>query len=107
MVYTVKTGESRAIALNETDPVKAKLQEVAMVLETIKGSIPMYRDFGAIEPSVLDKPMPVAEMLTRTMVREGIERWCEGVTVKGVSFARDEKTGTLVPSVEVEVNEKS
>lgn len=105
MIHTVKAMMTGGIVLNETDPVKAKLQEVAMVLGTIKGSIPMYRDFGAIERSVLDRPMPVAEMIARATIREGIEQWCKGVTVKKVSFQRDEKTGTLIPEVEVEIHE--
>ena len=104
MTYTVTAGNDSAVCLWETDPIKAKLQEVRLVTETIKGSVPMFREFGCLDPEVLDKPMPVAEMMTRTMVREGVERRCEGVAVKGVSFQRDEKTGTLVPAVEVEIH---
>lgn len=107
MTYTVTAGEGGSVSLWETDPVKAKLQEVSMVLGTVKGSVPMFRDFGSVDPSVLDKPMPVAKMMTRTMVREGIERWCEDVTVKSVSFQRDEKTGTMITTVEVEIYAKS
>ncbi len=107
MTYTVKAGDGETVCLWESDPIKAKLQEVRLVMETIKGSVPMFREFGCLDPKVLDKPMPVAEMMTRTMVREGVERWCRGVTVKGVSFQRDEKTGTLSPVVEVEIHAES
>lgn len=106
MTYTVTAREEEAVNLWETDYIKAKVQEVRMVMETVKGSVPMFREFGGIERAVLDKPMPVAEMMTRTMVREEIERWCEGVTVKNVTFQRDEKTGTMIPTVEVEICEK-
>ncbi len=106
MAYTVKPGDAGRINLRETDQVKAALQRVAMVLETRKGSVPMYREFG-LDWSILDKPMPVAEMLARTMIREAIERWCEDVTVKGISFQRDEATGALIPTVEVDIHAKS
>lgn len=107
MAYTVKAAPATAIELLERDPVKAKLQEVAMVMGTIKGSVPMYREFGCIERSVLDKPMPVAELMLRTTIREGIEKYCKGVTVTRVFFQRDEKTGTLTPAVEVDVHAES
>lgn len=85
---------------------EAKLQEVKMVMDTPKGSVPMYREFG-FDWSVLDKPAPVAQMLCRATIPETIERWVQGVRVTGLSFGMDEKTGTLIPVVEVTDSESA
>lgn len=106
MSYTVTAADAGGLRFGETDPGKAALQQVAMVLATRKGSVPMYREFG-FDWSVLDRPMPVAEALARTLIREAVEQWCGGVTVTGVSFQRDDRTGTLIPTVEVEIRAES
>jgi len=50
----------------------AVLQNIALILATPKGSVPLYRDFGlSWEP--LDKPMPVAQAMMTGEVRETIE----------------------------------
>lgn len=99
----VTAAAAEKLSFGETDPEKAALQQVAMVLATRKGSVPMYREFG-FDWSVLDKPASIAEPLARAAIREAVERWCGGVTVKNISFQRDDRTGTLIPAVEVEIH---
>ena len=43
MGYKITMSEIGPISLNETDPVKSILQNVSIILRTIKGSCPMYR----------------------------------------------------------------
>ena len=49
MGYKITMSEIGPISLNETDPVKSILQNVSIILRTIKGSCPMYRGY-------LDRP---------------------------------------------------
>lgn len=93
--------EGRTVQLLAAGTAQAKLQEIKMVMDTPKGSVPMYREFG-FDWGVLDKPAPVAQLLCRATIPEAIERWVPGVRVVGISFGLDEKTGTLIPVVEVE-----
>ena len=104
MTYTVTAGNDSAVCLWETDPIKAKLQEVRLVTETIKGSVPMFREFGCLDPEVLDKPMPVAKIMMIGEVREAIETWEPGAAVKSGGFAEGAlEPGKLIPAVEVEI----
>lgn len=46
MSFQVSATDLGRIRLNEPETVNAVLQNIALVLATPKGSVPMYRDFG-------------------------------------------------------------
>ncbi|MCI8757344.1 MAG: GPW/gp25 family protein [Oscillospiraceae bacterium] len=52
-----------------TDPVESVLQNIAVILSTPKGSVPMYRDFG-ISVDILDRPIPVAKAMMTADIKE-------------------------------------
>lgn len=105
MSYFVSAADLRTLRLNETDTVKSVLQNVAVIIATPKGTVPMYRDFG-VNMEFLDLPMPVAQVRMISEVREAVETWEPRATVAGVTFDRSRAAeGVLVPIVEVEINE--
>lgn len=104
MSYTISTADLRHIRFNETDTRASIVQNIAVILSTPKGSVPLYRDFG-ITVNVLDRPIPVAEVMMRSDIREAVEKWEPRVTVIGVEFSQDlSEPGKLIPTVEVEIN---
>lgn len=104
MSYTVTATDLTAIRLNEQDTVHSVLQNIAVILSTRKGSVPLYREFG-LNMDFLDKPIPVARVMMIAEVREAIERWEPRATVLHVSFAEHiSEPGRLIPAVEVEIN---
>lgn len=103
MSYKVSATDLTVIRLNEQDTVSAVLQNIAVILSTSKGSVPLYRSFG-LNTDFLDKPIPVAKTMMVAEVREAIETWEPRATVVDVSFREDiSAPGTLIPIVEVEV----
>ena len=102
MSYKV-TSDISHITLNETDTVTSVLQNVAMILKTRQGTVPLYRDFG-LPQKFLDKPQNVAEPMLIAEVKEAIEDFEPRATFIGVEFERN-MDGTLKPVVEVEINE--
>ena len=74
MGYKITMSEIGPISLNETDPVKSILQNVSIILRTIKGSCPMYRGFG-IDATLIDRPIPAAKVLLFSQIREAIEEY--------------------------------
>ena len=105
MKYTVSAADVGKLRLNETDTVRSVLQNVAVILATPKGTVPLYRDFG-VNQEYLDLPMPVAKVRMISEIREAVETWEPRATVAGVRFsAADAGKGILNPLVEVEVNE--
>lgn len=105
MTYTVSPTDMSNLFLQETDEVKSILQNIAVILSTPKGSVPMYRDFG-LDMSFLDLPTERARIAMIAPVREAVERWEPRAAVTNVSFAYDlSNPGRMIPTVEVELRE--
>lgn len=103
MSYTVNATDLKNIRLNETDTLRSVLQNIAIILATPKGSVPLYREFG-LSATFLDKPTPKAKMMMRAEVREAIERWEPRAQFVSMTFEeRVTQPGTLWPTVEVEI----
>lgn len=103
MSYYVRATDLTAIRFNDADPVSSVLQNIAVLLSTVKGSEPQYRDFG-LSATFLDKPMPVAKMMMIAEIREAIEKWEPRARYVSIDFAESiTQPGTLWPTVEVEI----
>lgn len=103
MEFTVSSTDLAHIQLNEKDEVKEILRNVAVILATPKGSVPMYRDFG-LDMSFLDKPMNVAKNMAVIPVREAIEEWEPRAAYKDITLAADPSNpGKLAFSVQIEI----
>ena len=104
MSYTVSATDLKSIQFNEKNELNAVLQNIAVILSTPIGTIPLYRDFG-LDWSFLDKTTPVANVLEVAPIREAIHRWEPRATVLDVSFSEDPaRPGVLIPIVEVDIN---
>ena len=105
MSYQVSEADLKTIRLNEQDTVSSVLHNVALILATPKGTIPMYRDFG-LDREFLDMPIPEAEVRMIAPIREAVEEWEPRATVKDVFFTRSgDGSGRLLAHVEIEINE--
>ena len=103
MTYTVSAEDVKNFAFVEEDQTRRVLSNVATILATPKGSVPLYREFG-LDMRFLDKPEPVARSMMIGPVREAVERWEPRAEVVDVNPAADPAVpGRLVPSVEIEI----
>ena len=103
MEYTVSAKDLSDLKLNETDQVKLILRNVAVILTTRKGSVPMYREFG-LDMSFLDKPANVAKSAAVIPVREAIQRWEPRAQFKGMTLGVDPSNpGKLSLTVQIEI----
>lgn len=104
MSYRIRAGDY-PIKLGETDEVTAVLQNVATILGTPKGSVPLYREFG-INDRMVDRPLPVAAAMLRSEIIETVEEFEPRAQVVKVVIEQDETDpGRLVPTVEVKIVE--
>ena len=105
MSYVVKATDLQNISLNESDVVTSVLQNVAIILNTWQGEVPLYRDFG-LPPEIMHKPMNVAKQMLRVSIIECIEAYEPRASVKSITFDVDKnEPDKLIPTVELEVNE--
>lgn len=98
-----KVTPSTSIILNEKDPTKAILQNIAIILRTVQQSVPLYRGFG-MAMRFQDAPMTAAIPSLIIEVREAIQAYEPRATLLSVNFSQDSK-GILTPEVEVDIIE--
>ncbi len=70
-MFTIRSGQID-FTFCENEVERSICQNVALIISTRKGSVPLYRDFG-INMDFLDRPMPAAEALLFAEVSEAID----------------------------------
>lgn len=92
------------VNLIEWDPaseIAEIVQNVRTILGTVKGSVPLDREFG-VDGTMLDMPMPRAQALYQQAVLSAIERYEPRARVVSVSFdTSDGMAGRLAPAVTI------
>jgi len=103
MSHVVRADDLSTVKLNETDRVAATLQEVAAVLSTRRGSIPLYRNFG-LPMRFLDMPANVAVPVMIAEVTEAIQEFVPNAElIQVVPIYDNEYPARMMPSVEVRI----
>lgn len=106
MAYSVKASDIKSISLGLSDRVASVLQNVAIILGTWQGSVPLYREFG-LPRNFQDKPLEVAKALIVSEIETYIPQFEPRAKIKRISFEADEETpGRLIPIVEVEIEDE-
>lgn len=74
------------------------LQNVAIILDTIQGTCPMFRDFG-LPGSLYGRPQNVVENMLAGYLYEQIEQFEPRAVITDIQFEHDEETGRAVPAI--------
>lgn len=103
MAYIVKAEQTEPLILRPSTTVEEVLQNVRVIISTIRGEVPLDRPFG-LEGKFLDKPINIAQPILVTEVLEAIETYEPRARVLSINFDDDpDVPGKLIPYVEVEV----
>ena len=106
MSKIINTAAIKKITLNENDTEKSVMQNIAIIIRTRMGTVPLYREFG-LSHECVDKPLTVAAPEIIADLREAIEEFEPRVRVKSIRFGiHPDKPGTLMPEVEVDIIEQ-
>ena len=103
MTHSVTANESIKINLAPATLVEEVLQNVSMITSTIKATAPLYRDFG-LSARFLDRPTPAAKAMLIAELFDAMEEYEPRAEILNVSFEEDERTGKVVPRLEVEIH---
>ena len=101
--YIVSSAEG-ALQLNQNDPNLSVLQNIALILKTKRGTVPLDRDFG-LEMQFIDKPIDIAETIAYTEVTEAVEEYEPRASVTDVCFSAG-ADGKMILNVEVEIEDE-
>lgn len=104
-ISTIVVTTNGSVDLSPTNELLEIRQNVATILKTIKGSVPLDRDFG-VDFSPLDSPDNQSMMLWKLAAIDAIERDEPRAKVKNFELIEDKSDGAegkLVPRVTLEV----
>lgn len=104
MANYIVSSEEGTLQLNQNDPNLSVLQNIALILKTKRGTVPLDRDFG-LEMQFIDKPIDIAETIAYTEVTEAVEEYEPRASVTDVSFSTG-ADGKMILNVEVEIEDE-
>lgn len=102
MSYKISTKKIKYLNPMPLNTAEEVIQNVRMILNTIAGSCPMYREFG-LSPLYLDKPEPIAKNLIVAEIYDKVELYEPRAEVEGVTFEESDLPGMILPVVEVNI----
>lgn len=100
--YVVDMNNKSGIDFAPDSTVKEVLQNLRTILGTVKGEIPLDRNFG-ISGDVVDLPMQEAEAKMTQEIFNAIRRYEPRVVINALSYTAD-INGRLIPKLEVSIN---
>lgn len=100
MAYKVNSAGNYSLSLQQDSKVFSVLQNIALLLNTKRGTVPMYRDFG-LPMEFVDKPIDVAENMAYVEISDALEEFEPRAKLEDVYF---EKTANGKMSITVEVS---
>ena len=100
----VLRGDGKLLENIDLDPPNKHqevLRNIAIILDTVAGSVPMVRGLGADGP-FRGRPLNVIENEIVAHVYDQIERYEPRAIIAHVTVEEDHATGQLIPTVEIE-----
>ncbi len=101
-LVTVTSLES--VNLTPSTVTEEVVQNVQCILATVKGSVPLNRDFG-LDINAVDMPQPMAIMQIKIAIIEAIQAYEPRAIVRAIEFEGDAMEGIIKPKVTLEIEE--
>ncbi len=77
------------------------IQNIAVILDLIQKSCPMFRD-GGLPGELMGRPLPVVENMLIGSIYDQIEEYEPRAILAGVTFEQNALTGAMIPIIELE-----
>ena len=103
MTYEISGGETPPINFAPATLAEEVMQNVRMIISTVKYSVPMDREFG-IDGAVIDRPVNVAKAHLSNEIFRAVRRYEPRTVIESIDFDGDE-SGQLTPKIKVQINE--
>ncbi len=101
-VYKVSAAEGYSLTLGQKSELESVLQNVALLLNTKQGTVPLHREYG-LPMAFVDKPINVAETIAFSEISEALEEFEPRAVLNDLWFEKNEK-GEMSVVVEVIVD---
>ena len=99
--FFVRSDRIPAYTLCENDEAASALQNIALLIGTKQGTVPMYREFG-LPMEFLGQPEAIARTIAAREIDEAIERFEPRATVNDIQF-ESSISGRIILVLEVSI----
>lgn len=103
MAYRISAIEDKEINFKPETEIEEILQNVWVLLNTLKFDCPLDRELG-LEASFIDKPIETAKALCVADVYDTVEQYEPRAEIKEVMFKSNYETGKVYAIAEVDIN---
>lgn len=101
MLYKITNSSEIPYSLCENDRINSILQNIALILRTKRGTVPMYRDFG-MPMAFIGMPLPAAEATAAQEIADALETFEPRAMLNDISLSGS-PDGAMTIEVEVEI----
>lgn len=103
MKYTIDCGEEMALNPYPEDDAQAIIQNLYVIINSTRGTIPCYRDFG-VDRTYLHKPKNIAQTMYAAAITEAVAKYEPRVKIDRVRFRdNEEDPAAFTPILEVTI----
>lgn len=103
MVYEINGGIAPPINFAPAIIAEEVIQNVRMIISTVKYSVPMDREFG-IDGAVIDRPINIAKARITNEIFRAVRRYEPRAVIESIDF-EDDESGQLTPTIKVRISE--
>lgn len=103
MKHIINAGEKIELNLAPETTEQEIMQNLYVLLNTVKGEVSMYRDFGLDTSETLAAPLPVAETVLTSEIYDAVEKYEPRVKILNIEFETDSLNGKLIPVLEISI----
>ena len=104
MAYLVDmTGLAEAVDYAPATLAREVLQNVRVIVGTVRGEVPLDRAFG-IDANLVDRPINQAKARLTNEIIQAVRKYEPRAIIRKVSFTGEE-TGVLRPRLEVDIRD--
>ena len=98
----IKASDKRTLTLAPETEAEARAQEIWILLTTVMGECPLYRDFG-ISSEYMHMPVSMVETALTMAITDAFRKYLPEVELMDIRFeaSGDPSRGILVPVLEV------
>lgn len=99
MTAIIDSSKNYSQVFQESDTVQSVIQNIALLLNTKKGTVPMYRNFG-LSMEFIDKPIDLAETMATVEISDALEEFEPRATLSDLTITKS-ADGKMAIIVEV------
>lgn len=103
MKYTVNVGKKPELSLIPETAEQEIIQNLYTLLNTVKGEVPLYRDFGINFTEIRSMPLPMAETALVSEIYDAIEKFEPRAKILNIEIEAEPLSGKLIPVLEVDI----